>query len=387
MAVRLDQRRNMAAILDKADLSGLLDIMDGLDKEVRQEMIAGLAVRLTDSRKQAVIDAVKQAVANRDGQLRAWLQENIPESYVRGTQIIDGEARNVGLQADLAKLSVSVIKGANLTLHLDAVNALLSDAYLDFAGGMNGMVGAATRQLNAAAKLQVRAKVIAGQATGASVSRIARDIQQTIGQQGFSVLIDRGGNRWTLKQYSTMLARTHIVKSANEGCISRCIEMGVDLVQVSSHASACEICSAHEGKIYSISGRSDEYPKLSGDGHFHPRCKHTLIPRPDLMKEPPQESEYLYHGSDAHPSQIADGGLKLGKAGDYVAFTSNQSYAKNYGARLYRVKRSDMGGDLIVRHDVTEQTAGRADELDSLKPVPAKDVEVLKNGRWVKVAE
>ena len=79
-----------------------------------------------------------------------------------------------------------------------------------------------------------------------------------------------------------MLARTHVIKSANEGMFARAIEFGVDTLEVSTHPGACKICIPYEGKLYSLSGKG----KYASVGEFpnpiHPYCRHRLLPRPDL---------------------------------------------------------------------------------------------------------
>lgn len=52
----------------------------------------------------------------------------------------------------------------------------------------------------------------------------------------------------------------------------------MDLVEVSSHNTDCDICKEFEGKVYSISGKHKEYPKLERKPPFHPGCRHYITP-------------------------------------------------------------------------------------------------------------
>ncbi len=186
--------------------------------------------------------------------------------------------------APTLKVTVELLKTSNVFKpHLQAVNALLSDAYLDFGNAMNGYVRGAEKLLNDALKRQIRSEIAFGRLEGSSISDIKKIVKETIGDRGFNVLIDKGGRQWSLGNYSEMLARTHINKANNEAAINRTREFGVDIVEISNSGATDEACTSEEGKIYSISGESQNYDSL--DGHeppYHPNCTHNLIPRPDL---------------------------------------------------------------------------------------------------------
>lgn len=170
----------------------------------------------------------------------------------------------------------------DLSIHSETVNALMSDTYLDFANGMNGVAKSAERKINEAFKRQVRSKMIAREITGKSIDKVKRDIVKLLGDQGFTALKDRAGKSWSLRRYSEMLARTHVIKASNESLITRAGQFGVDIVEVSRHGGACPICVPYEGKIYSLSGNSKDYPPLPITLPIHPNCRHVLLQRPDL---------------------------------------------------------------------------------------------------------
>ena len=112
---------------------------------------------------------------------------------------------------------------------------------------------------------------------------IRKELVKALKAQGVEALLDRGGRQWTLERYAEMLTRTHLIKANTEATTNRVAQFGVDIVEVSTHGADDDICAPEEGQLYSISGNSANYPPL--DGHeppFHPNCKHTLLPRPDL---------------------------------------------------------------------------------------------------------
>jgi len=86
-----------------------------------------------------------------------------------------------------------------------------------------------------------------------------------------------------------------------QGTANRLVEQGHDLVKVSTHRGACELCQPWQGKILSITGKTKGYPTLEeakAAKLFHPRCRHAYGLYIDLDKEiedfesmPPETAE------------------------------------------------------------------------------------------------
>lgn len=284
-----NQRAVMQRIVEQARIDDLLAIFDKLDLQTRAEVLEAISKKLNIAAKNFHLTNIKTFIQASDVEIKNWLITAVAESYAEGGNIMYSDLKKLSVtpehpKAVVTKWTADKIRQIDLlSIQKDAVNALISEAYLDFANGMNGLVKGAERMLNETIKRQVRAQIITGQITGSATREIAKEVESVIGSQGFSVLIDRGGNSWTLKQYAEMLSRTHIIKSVNEGVIARGIEFGVDTLQCSTHPGACPICIPFEGRLFSMSGENKKIPSV---GEFpnpiHPFCRHRLLPRPDL---------------------------------------------------------------------------------------------------------
>jgi hypothetical protein len=88
------------------------------------------------------------------------------------------------------------------------------------------------------------------------------------------------GRRLNLPYYTNLVTTTAYVYNKNNNTIIKMKANGLDLVKISSHINACPICKPLEGKIYSISGGDNKYPKLPFGKYLnlHPGCYHYLIP-------------------------------------------------------------------------------------------------------------
>ena len=278
----------MDKILKDSDLDSLVSVIDNLDRQTRNEVINALATQLDLSKRNYHLSQIKTYIKASETEIKNWIVTAVADSYASGANMAYADLKATGVKVPSGEVYTEEFTAKKireigaLTIHKHAVNALISDAYLDFANGMNGILKGAEHQLNDAMKRQARVHMIAGHLTGASMDEIAREVKTLLGDQGFSVLLDRGGRQWSLQQYSKMLVRTHIMKSTNEGTLNRITEWNVDIVQISEHAGACPICIPLEGKVFSVSGKSKQYDKLVFYPPYHPNCRHTYLPRPDL---------------------------------------------------------------------------------------------------------
>lgn len=74
----------------------------------------------------------------------------------------------------------------------------------------------------------------------------------------------------------------NLLQSKNFLALISAEQLGLDLVEVSSHSPTCAECSAWQGRVYSISGNDKRFPPLPdhvrSTGLFHDGCRHTLNP-------------------------------------------------------------------------------------------------------------
>lgn len=90
--------------------------------------------------------------------------------------------------------------------------------------------------------------------------------------------VDRAGRRWSLERYTEMVARTTTREATSRGAVNRLEEHGLDLVEISSHPHAADVCTPYDGETFSRSGDHPTYPRLEELPPFHPNCRHVLTP-------------------------------------------------------------------------------------------------------------
>ena len=268
-------------IFKDAEIEKLINVMSQLDATTKAEVLSAIGAKMTQAGKAQAIAKIKAIIQTTDPAVKEWIAQAIPNSYILGMKQAD---KNLGRQ--IKNITVEDLKTLkDLSIHAEAVNALMGDTYLDFANSMNGLVRGAEKQINQALKIQMRAKIGSNLVTGMDIRQAKKDVIKLLGDKGFSVLTDRGGNSWTIPRYSEMLARTHTIRSYNDATINRSNEFGNDLVQITEHAGSCSLCAGYEGNIYSLSGKNNKYPYFDLDFPLHPNCTHNLLMRPDLQDD------------------------------------------------------------------------------------------------------
>lgn len=125
------------------------------------------------------------------------------------------------------------------------------------------------------------AQVLAGHVSG---RQAIAETAQAWADAGIPALIDARGRRWTTEAYAGLIVRSNVRNVTTDMQAERCQQYGADLVEVSSHLGARERCAPYQGKIYSLTGKTEGYPLLSSTsygeaaGLFGCNCGHQMYP-------------------------------------------------------------------------------------------------------------
>ena len=108
--------------------------------------------------------------------------------------------------------------------------------------------------------------------------QFSQELMRRFSDQGITGITYSNGRRVQLDSYAEMVARTQTQQAYNQANWNRLAERGVDLTVISVHFPCSDLCEPHQGRVFSISGESGQYPSLEGainDGLFHANCKHS----------------------------------------------------------------------------------------------------------------
>ncbi|MEX0651885.1 MAG: phage minor capsid protein [Candidatus Paceibacterota bacterium] len=161
----------------------------------------------------------------------------------------------------------------------EAIKAMFAETFTHFGQGLQAANRDVARIMSIARRERIRTLIAQGTITGNTRREISKQIKAEL-SNGITALRDRGGRKWSLDDYSEMLARTKMREATNEGVKNKMRQEGADLVQVSNHNSDHDACAAWEGKVLSISGETEGYPTVEeaeAAGLMHPNCEHRYL--------------------------------------------------------------------------------------------------------------
>lgn len=98
--------------------------------------------------------------------------------------------------------------------------------------------------------------------------------------KGIQTVTYKNGAKYSIDTYCEMVGRTTTGRAAMQASINRCVESGYNLVVVSSHFRACDMCIPYEGITLSIE-RHPNYETIDEaitNGLFHCNCSHSISP-------------------------------------------------------------------------------------------------------------
>lgn len=211
----------------------------------------------------------------------AWAAKNVPTFVQKGVERIDRQIDEQFEEAgetppqfvDSAPLIATA--GAAFTDSItEQLDTIINTTRQNLAAGFNGATNTA---FDDEPVKTAQAQVIA--------------LLTTQGVIGKSFIRDGGLVGLTLAAIGSTTIRSLLNELLNLVGLGRTQETVGDLVQMTSHATACPICWPLQGRVYSISGRSSVYPPLDaafsgGHANIHPNCMHVILPYIPALQSP-----------------------------------------------------------------------------------------------------
>lgn len=117
-----------------------------------------------------------------------------------------------------------------------------------------------------------------------ATQNLSKAIRQQIVKATDVAIIDARHRRWSIKNYSEMIARTKLMEVHREASINEALSEGAYYGRISKH-NAKDACRKWEGKIVKlVADATGDYPyigDLPRNEIFHPNCRHVITPLRD----------------------------------------------------------------------------------------------------------
>jgi hypothetical protein len=227
---------------------------------------------LRKSVKRAIDSKALGTARYREEQLqvvRAYLSAVQDRAVPLGTKAVATAYRQQALAVDV---TVPGATGGFGGVHAEAATALADN----LANSLNDAAELVGRQVDDVFRKVGLEQTALGVLEGKSRIEVTKAIVDDLLHEAVTGFVDNGGRRWTLQSYGKMVARTTTREAASAGTKNRMDELGLQLIDISSHADPCDICAHYDGNTYALPGESVEgYEAIDELPPFHPNCRHV----------------------------------------------------------------------------------------------------------------
>jgi hypothetical protein len=231
--------------------------------------------------ERAVLAEVTQILSGLNRDAAKWVADFVPDIYQVGIEDAKRELKKV----------VDII-GELTQLDREAIRVLVRNTALELVES-NQAVGRQVRDVFRDVQLEQSTLSLA---TGQGAQGAKRAILKSLVEKGISHFKDSSGRVTDIQGYADMVGRSVVREARHRGMLNTLTQNGYDLVEIIKNNTSCPICSAYEGRVYSVSGNDKRYPPLFGTAfgiyaNIHPNCRHVLAPFIEALKDPDEIKE------------------------------------------------------------------------------------------------
>lgn len=121
------------------------------------------------------------------------------------------------------------------------------------------------------------AEAIGAESRGQAIRSVIREFND----KGIPAFVDKAGRQWTPEAYVSMTLRTTAGNVATEAMLGRMDDLGLNLIQVSSHSGARPKCARDQGKIFDKNNKSGYVEDIDGKKHRYYPFSSSSYGEPD----------------------------------------------------------------------------------------------------------
>lgn len=263
--IRLGIEKDINEALLKDIMAIYADAEDKMLKAVAKRVAKGIKTEGWNEQKLQETQKLNKELAKLIGNVQKLSNSKVSKGIIEAYKQGKLEVGDKGIhETILDELEIPM----NLKMQVLAANNLLNNASFQVLRNAND------------AYQQIMANATTGLLAGTDTRiQATQKMLNEFASKGITTFVDKAGRNWSLASYAEMCTRTVTAHAALQGHIDRQLEVGEDLVKVSSIGTTCPICMRWQGVVLSISGNSPKYHSVDeakAAGLFHPNCKHTL---------------------------------------------------------------------------------------------------------------
>ena len=255
----------------------LVQIYVRAQKRLEKQLSSG---NLTDFRRfriQEQLSQINAIIGALDANLKDALPGLVPAYYRHGADLGSAALNAQGIGTAALNLGNRI--------HTAAVQAVAEQMAQDLAGMNASMKSTANRILRQTQQALIKERqvnsliadgLVMGETRRETSARLADALSAKL--KG-GRLVEINGRRFTPEYYAEIVTRTRTREAVTQGAITRGLEYGIPLFQVSIHDNPCPKCAEYQGKVFSVVPDLG-FPMLENAAPFHPNC---VLPETEVI--------------------------------------------------------------------------------------------------------
>jgi hypothetical protein len=249
--------------------------------------------------QKSLLNQVNAELSKLDSFSSAWVKNQVTKEYYKSAEEVNKFFKDLKVELPNANVFSK--------LNTSAVEMLVKNStgdLLDANQYIGRQISDQIRQVSIDATTQKFAQ-------GLTVKELKRQLINKLIDTGINGIKDKRGRLISLDAYASVVARSTTAEATNRATINQLTENGYDLVKMTSHNTTCKLCAPLQGRVYSISGKDERFPKLNiafvgNYANIHPNCKHRLAPYIEKFNDVEKDIENSNKPFDVDPRSKAE---------------------------------------------------------------------------------
>jgi hypothetical protein len=233
-----------------------------------REHIRSLEEGLTKKRKQQLLKQIQDILMDLSENAAQTSREIIETSYQNGAAEAIKQLVEQGVAEDFIEPTIKTI------IHKEAVQAILDETFYRILEANDNMLEDVKERIEDITKRANSRSLI----QGVSKRQAVKDAVAELLENDITGIIAKNGARIPADKYMANVIHFNMRKAHVEGELNKSIDVGIDLVYVNRVGITCDICARYQGRVYSVSGKDERFPRLVARPPYHGHCVHNLTP-------------------------------------------------------------------------------------------------------------
>jgi Phage minor capsid protein 2 len=231
-------------------------------------LIQTLEEGATKRRKEQLLKQIHQILAELSETTSGAARDIIDDSYQRGAAEALRLLKEQGVEPAVTQATMQVL------IHKEAVQAMVDEVFYRILECNDNMAEDVKERIEEIVARSNRFSLLQGVSRREATKHAIAELTS----EGITGIVAKNGAVIPADKYMANVIQYHQRKAHVEGVLNRMTETGHDLVYINFVGLTCDKCAKYQGRVYSVSGEDERFPRLEERPPYHGHCVHSATP-------------------------------------------------------------------------------------------------------------